>query len=101
MSFFQLLNCIAERQSGSRVSSFPMKDLGGSGRSSAYTEQPLDAPVSIIIHELINNLLLTELFMQAVSKRYILWNDRDFYGPDVARAREVARITENEVFQRV
>lgn len=75
MGLFQLLNYIAEKQSGSRVSSFPMKDLGGSGRSSAYTEQTLDAPVSIINHELLNNFLLTDnenSYLQPVKNSFIL-----------------------------
>ncbi|KAG5873690.1 hypothetical protein JTB14_016858 [Gonioctena quinquepunctata] len=41
-----VLNCISERSLESRVSSFPMKDLGGSGRSSAYADRDMDAPYS-------------------------------------------------------
>ncbi|XP_050316010.1 putative ferric-chelate reductase 1 homolog [Anthonomus grandis grandis] len=38
------MNCIAERSSERRVSSFPMKDLGGSGRSSAFADRSSDTP---------------------------------------------------------
>lgn len=53
--FLQLMNCISEKSSESRVSSFPMKDLGGSGRSSAYQDRSLDAPVSILHEDKIAN----------------------------------------------
>lgn len=39
------MGCVSERTSERRVTSFPMKDLGGSGRSSAYTDRNGDAPV--------------------------------------------------------
>ncbi|KAJ8960122.1 hypothetical protein NQ318_003841 [Aromia moschata] len=40
--------CASEKSSDSRVTSFPMKDLGGSGRNSAYADRSADAPVSKI-----------------------------------------------------
>ncbi|XP_074042422.1 putative ferric-chelate reductase 1 homolog isoform X2 [Leptinotarsa decemlineata] len=43
-----VLNCISEKSSDSRVSSFPMKDLTGSGRNSAYADQGMDAPFSTL-----------------------------------------------------
>jgi hypothetical protein len=39
------MGCISEKSSERRVTSFPMKDLGGSGRSSAYADRSADAPV--------------------------------------------------------
>ncbi|CAG9761930.1 unnamed protein product [Ceutorhynchus assimilis] len=41
-----IMNCVAEKSSERRVSSFPMKDLGGSGKSSAYADRSADAPFS-------------------------------------------------------
>lgn len=41
------MNCIADKSSERRVTSFPMKDLGGSGRNSAYADRSGDAPVSL------------------------------------------------------
>ncbi|XP_056640678.1 putative ferric-chelate reductase 1 homolog [Diorhabda sublineata] len=41
-----LLYCVSEKSSDSRVSSFPMKDLGGTGRNSLYNERSLDARFS-------------------------------------------------------
>uniref|UniRef100_A0AAR5PZM2 DOMON domain-containing protein n=1 Tax=Dendroctonus ponderosae TaxID=77166 RepID=A0AAR5PZM2_DENPD len=41
-----LMNCIAERSSERRVTAFPMKDLGGTGRSSVYEDRSADAPYS-------------------------------------------------------
>ncbi|KAL1497531.1 hypothetical protein ABEB36_008475 [Hypothenemus hampei] len=41
-----LMNCIADRSSERRVTSFPMKDLGGPGRNSAYSDRSSDAPYS-------------------------------------------------------
>lgn len=43
------MNCIADKSSERRVTSFPMKDLGGSGRNSAYADRSGDAPVSLTI----------------------------------------------------
>lgn len=40
-----VMNCVAEKSSERRVSSFPMKDLG-TGRSSAYADRSSDAPFS-------------------------------------------------------
>ncbi|ERL92755.1 hypothetical protein D910_10064, partial [Dendroctonus ponderosae] len=42
-----LMNCIAERSSERRVTAFPMKDLGGTGRSSVYEDRSADAPVCV------------------------------------------------------
>lgn len=41
-----LLYCVSEKSSDSRVSSFPMKDLGVNGRNSLYNERNLDARFS-------------------------------------------------------
>ncbi|XP_066143030.1 putative ferric-chelate reductase 1 homolog [Euwallacea fornicatus] len=41
-----VMNCIADKSSERRVTSFPMKDLGGSGRNSAYADRNGDAPFS-------------------------------------------------------
>ncbi|XP_030765696.1 putative ferric-chelate reductase 1 homolog [Sitophilus oryzae] len=41
-----VMNCVAERSGENRITSFPMKDLGGSGRTSAYTDRNPDAPFS-------------------------------------------------------
>ncbi|XP_072391895.1 putative ferric-chelate reductase 1 homolog [Diabrotica undecimpunctata] len=41
-----LLYCVSEKSSDSRVSSFPMKDLGAGGRNSHYNERNLDARFS-------------------------------------------------------
>ncbi|KAJ3665387.1 hypothetical protein Zmor_000884 [Zophobas morio] len=41
-----IIGCISEKSSERRVTSFPMKDLGGSGRSSAYADRNADAPYS-------------------------------------------------------
>jgi predicted cobalt transporter CbtA len=41
-----VMGCISEKSSERRVTSFPMKDLGGSGRSSAYADRSADAPYS-------------------------------------------------------
>nr|CAH7733932.1 unnamed protein product [Callosobruchus chinensis] len=40
-----LLNCISDKSSDSRVSSFPMKDIG-LGRNSGYLDRSLDSPFS-------------------------------------------------------
>ncbi|XP_044263845.1 putative ferric-chelate reductase 1 homolog [Tribolium madens] len=41
-----VVGCISEKSFERRVTSFPMKDLGGSGRSSAYADRTGDAPYS-------------------------------------------------------
>ncbi|XP_022913819.1 putative ferric-chelate reductase 1 homolog [Onthophagus taurus] len=41
-----ILNAASEKQAERRVTSFPMKDLGGSGRTSAYSDRGGDAPYS-------------------------------------------------------
>ncbi|XP_060531143.1 putative ferric-chelate reductase 1 homolog isoform X2 [Cylas formicarius] len=41
-----VLNCTAEKSSERRVTSFPMKDLGASGRNSGYNDRSPDAPFS-------------------------------------------------------
>lgn len=43
------MGCLSEKSSERRVTSFPMKDLGGSGRSSAYADRSADAPVNKLI----------------------------------------------------
>lgn len=40
------MGCIAEKSSERRITAFPMKDLGGSGKSSAYADRTADAPVN-------------------------------------------------------
>ncbi|RZB38617.1 ferric-chelate reductase 1 -like, partial [Asbolus verrucosus] len=41
-----VMGCVSEKSSERKVTSFPMKDLGGSGRSSAYADRSSDAPYS-------------------------------------------------------
>ncbi|XP_076268127.1 putative ferric-chelate reductase 1 homolog isoform X1 [Rhynchophorus ferrugineus] len=41
-----VLNCLAEKSGDNRVTSFPMKDLAGSGRTSGFTDRNPDAPFS-------------------------------------------------------
>lgn len=39
------MNCVADKSSDRRVTSFPMKDIGGGGRNSAYLDRNADAAV--------------------------------------------------------
>lgn len=41
-----VMYCMSEKSGDSRVSSFPMKDLGGSGRNSAYNDRSMDSRFS-------------------------------------------------------
>lgn len=41
------MGCQAEKSAERRVTAFPMKDLGGSGRTSSYVDRNADAPVCI------------------------------------------------------
>ncbi|KAK9732358.1 Reeler domain [Popillia japonica] len=43
-----ILGCAAERSAERRVTSFPMKDLAGSGRTSTYSDSNADAPLSFV-----------------------------------------------------
>ncbi|GJQ82659.1 hypothetical protein Trydic_g19676 [Trypoxylus dichotomus] len=45
---FSILGCAAERSAERRVTSFPMKDLAGSGRTSTYSDTNADAPLSFV-----------------------------------------------------
>lgn len=44
-----IMGCAAEKSLDRRVTSFPMKDLGGTGRTSSYADRNTDAPVSTFI----------------------------------------------------
>lgn len=46
MSWLQILGCISDRAAESRVTAFPMKDLGANGRTSHNFDSKPDAPVS-------------------------------------------------------
>lgn len=44
------MGCASEKSAERRITSFPMKDLGGSGKTSAYSDRNSDAPVILNIY---------------------------------------------------
>lgn len=44
------MGCASEKSAERRITSFPMKDLGGSGKTSAYADRNSDAPVILKIN---------------------------------------------------